>query len=480
MTRSTQPVEAGGGEFELKNKLTGSCLLAISIIFLIVAPSRVVMPAAQTEQPKTRSLGLGYLLLAESGIQPASMSPTASNELQGLISERQANSLPAPAAFVEPPNYIAIARHEEVYINANEKFAATQRLYDVAEFDSSCTGTIVSDSDYGSFLIYAFSTDVGTSSPITVTDSWVKGLTFNTGPSLLSPGGGQPSGASCDTAESVFVMAVAVNLPSESSWSYDPKSGTFTITVGSMEVMPTFYYLEFYYFAKKTNSDTNFFAKKPSLLLSPSTLVSGTEYIVTSGVSPFNVKSPSGTSLPDWVRIATRIPPWVAQSGEGTWFVGADPFNWDGDKRPPCSFPDGSCSYDTQGSGTARWTYGPPWDVTSANPIQFSWNHIYYGQLVYSGEPFVGCTYKTRAQVGVEFLSIGTDLVATKSSYPNNLPMVTGTDPTKVRISMDGSMKMGTVTDSMGNNFDVYNGIENWIDWTARMPGYTVKTPICD
>lgn len=464
----------------MKNKLTGACLIALSIIFMIVAPSRVVMPAAptaQAEQPEIRSPGLGYLLLAKSGIgiHPDSASAALSSELKGMISELQTNSLPVPAAFVAPANYIAISRHEEVYVNADPHFKATQRIYNLGDplwTNGVCTGTIVSDSDYGSFLIYAFSTDVGTSSAITVTDSWVKGLTFNTGPSLLSPGGGPVPGTSCDTTRSVFIMAVAVSLPSESSWSYDPKSGTFTINVGSMS-SSTFYYLEFYYFAKKTNTSANFFAKKPSQLFSPSTLVSGSQYIVTSGMSQFSVKPP-GASWPDYLRVYTRIPPGVAQDGTGIWFVGADPYYWDGSTRPPCSFPGGSCSYDEQGTGVARWGYGLPWDVTSANPIQFSWNHVYYGQLVYSGALFGGCDYENKARVGVDFLSVGTDLVAAQSSYPNNLPKVAAGYPNNVRISMDGTIKMGTVTDSFGNIFDVYNGVESWVDWDARSPVYTI------
>jgi hypothetical protein len=458
----------------LKNRLA-SCLLALGIIFIIVAPitlSRVSMPAALAAQPKTRSLGLGYLLLAKSGVHPASMSAGSSSELQSIISELQTNSLPVPASFVPPANYIAIGRHEEVYINANNNFGATQRKYNLADWTSSCTGTIVSDSSYGSFLIYAFSSDVGTSSPMTVTDSWVKGLTFNTGPSLLSSGGGQPSGASCDTTKSIFVVAVAANLPSGSSWSYSP-SGTFTINVGSI-ASSTFYYLEFYYFAKTSNSNTNFFASKPSIIFSPSTLASNTQYIVTSGITPFSVKPP-GASWPVWARVATRVPPWVAQSGTGTWFVGADPWYWDGSHT--CSFPPSPCSVDKVGTGLTRWTYSPPWQVTSANPIQFSWNHVYYGQLVYSGQPFSGCNYKTMARVGVDFLSIGTDLVATQSSYPNNLPKVAAGYPNNVRISMDGTINMGTVTDSMGNIFYVYNGVESWVDWVARTPAYGTSTP---
>ncbi|HXZ91013.1 MAG TPA: hypothetical protein VEG61_08115 [Candidatus Dormibacteraeota bacterium] len=471
----------------MKNRFS-SCLLALLIIFIIVAPitlSPVIIPAAQAEQPKTRSLGLGYVLLAKSGIHPAFLRPGSavySSELHGVISELQTNSLPIPATSCAPPscipaNYVAIGRHEEVYINANGKFGATQRKYNLADYTSSCTGTIVSDSDYGSFLIYTFSSDVGTSSPMTVTDSWVKGLTFNTGPSLLSSGGGQPSGAGCDTTKSIFVMAVAASLPAGSGWSYSP-SGIFTINVGSIS-KSTLYYLEFYYFAKVSNPNTSFFASKPSLLFSPSSLSSGTQYIVSSGISPFSVKPP-GASWPDYVRVATFIPPWVAESGTGTWFVGADPWYWDGSVT--CSFPSSTClisGYNYQGWGVTRWPYDPPWDVTSANPIQFSWNHVYYGQLVYSGEPFGGCYYETTARVGVDFLSIGSDLLATQSSYPNNLPKAVGV-PNGVRISMDVTINMGTVTDSFGNVFTVYNGVDSWVDWHARTPAYTTSTsPEC-
>ena len=473
LIEGTFSVDSGGGEFEVKNRLA-SCLLALGIVFIMVAPITLsLVSVAQAEQTKTRSLGLGYALLAKSGIRPAALRPGSavySSELQSITSELQSNSLPIPASFSEPPNYIAIGRHEEVYINANSNFAATQRKYNLADWTPSCKGTIVSDSDYGSFLIYTFSSDVGTTSTMTVTDSWVAGLTFNTGPSLLSPAGGTPSGASCGTSSSVFVAAAAVSLPAGSSWSYS--SGKFTIIVGSMSPS-TLYYLAFYYFPKTTNTNANFFSTKPTLLFSPTTLTSGTQYIVTVGVGPFSVKPP-GASWPDYVRVATHLPSYLDESN-GVWFVGADPYYWDGSYT--CSFPGGTCPNDYQGAGDTRWGYSPPWDVTSANPIQFSWDHLYYGQLVFSGISFSGCNYEDRGEVGVDFLSIGTDLLATQSSYPNNLPKVSfasGTYPTGVRISMDGAIDMGSVSVSssyIGTNlFEVWNGVESWVDWHARTP----------
>jgi hypothetical protein len=70
--------------------------------------------------------------------------------------------------------------------------------------------------------------------------------------------------------------------------------------------------------------------------------------------------------------------------------------------------------------------------VTSYNPITFSWNHVYYGQLVRSTTPIntvTGCVFNNKGDVGVDFVNTGVDVVAA-STYPNNLPVVTpGTYP---------------------------------------------------
>jgi hypothetical protein len=42
---------------------------------------------------------------------------------------------------------------------------------------------------------------------------------------------------------------------------------------------------------------------------------------------------------------------------------------------------------------------------------------------------------------------------------------------------MDGAIKMGTITDSYGNVFTVWNGVESWVDWYARTPAYGASTP---
>lgn len=446
-------------------------IAAITLTLIIIFPT--LFPAAVFSTNKAgaaethrRNPALGLLVREAYGF------PLSSADAQDMLAELSTIALPQPAVdpTAVPANYIAIGRQQEIFVYADKNFAPKSHKIDLGgdPFDVCSGSTYASDADYEDYLIYVFGTDVGTSTSMTVTDLWVKGLSFND-PTLFSPNGGTPSvsTSTCDTTKAYFVDWVKSTLPTGSSWLYDSKTGQFTITVSAMDASPL-YYLLIAYFPKKTN--VNLFTAKPKLLSSvtPTTnppLIEDQQYLVKSGVSKFSIKPVKGSYNPDYVRVATRIPWWLAKDGTGVWFVNADPDWWDqsnlGSTSPPVGFTTAFPPNANAQSGQTRWRYSIPWDITSY-PQAFSWDHVYEGQLTFSGDTFTDCSdFKTRGQVGADFPNTGLDFVVAgnwlvvKPAYPDN-----------VRLSMDGSIDMGYIDSRVDS--EVYNGMWSWVDYVAR------------